>query len=116
MAQYHEPVEELEQSDRDIIRALVSLKEEVEAIDWYHQRVAAASDDGLRDVLAHNRDEEVEHACMAIEWLRRRMPAWDENLRTYLFTDRPITELEDEEEGDSGGDTDDGSLGIGSLR
>ncbi len=117
MAQYHEPVEELSPEDRDVVRALTSLKEEIEAIDWYHQRVATASDGELRDILAHNRDEEIEHACMALEWLRRMSPAWDGNLRTYLFTEGAVTALEEgEEEGDGSEDNSAAGLGVGSLR
>jgi len=116
MDQYHESLEELEESDKDMVRTLMSLKEEVEAVNWYQQRAAATDDESVRELLAHNRDEEIEHACMAIEWLRRNMPAWDEELRTYLFTDAPITQIEElEEEGDSeesGGSSD---LGIGDL-
>lgn len=94
---YHEPVEELQQQDRNFVRALSSLKEEVEAIDWYHQRVAACQDPQLKAIMAHNRDEEIEHACMTLEWLRRNMPGWDEELRTYLFTTGDITALEESE-------------------
>ena len=115
--QYHEPVEELSSKDRDIVRALNSLKEEIEAINWYQQRVAASSDQGLRDVLAHNRDEEIEHAVMTLEWLRRNMDAWDEVLRTYIFTEKPITELEDEEGAEDSGESADSNtdLGIGKM-
>lgn len=118
---YHEPTSELQPADRDISRALNSLKEEIEAVDWYHQRVVTATDPGLRDILAHNRDEEIEHACMVIEWLRRVMPAFDEELRTYLFTDVPVTEVEGaatEGEGNAAAPTGGKarSLGIGSLR
>jgi ferritin-like protein len=99
---------------------MTSLCEELEAIDWYDQRVKATSDASLAAVLAHNRDEEKEHAAMILEWLRRRDPALDQNLRTYLFTSGPITELEagtmgsgpDEASGPNGP----GSLGIGSLK
>lgn len=116
---YHEPVEELQPIDRDIHRALNSLKEEIEAVDWYHQRVVTASDPELKSLVAHNRDEEIEHACMVIEWLRRNMPAWDEQLRMYLFTNAPITEIEEGAEG-AGGETAGpggrGDLGIGSLK
>src|ERR1041385_4798790 len=94
MSEYHEPETELSAEVRDAHRALASLKEEIEAVDWYHQRWAASKDETLRKVLAHNRDEEIEHACMNLEWLRRNMPKWDETLRTYLFTDAPITEVE----------------------
>jgi hypothetical protein len=73
----------------------VSLIEELEAIDWYDQRVDASNDDALKAILAHNRDEEREHAAMSLEWLRRNDPKWDEILRTYLFTEGPITEIED---------------------
>ncbi len=95
MAEYHEPVGELSPKDRDIFRALNSLKEEVEAVDWYHQRVATCSDEGLKKILAHNRDEEIEHAVMTLEWLRRNMDGWDEEMKTYLFTEGEITELEE---------------------
>ena len=92
---YHEPVDQLTEKDRNFIRALNSLKEEIEAIDWYHQRVVASQDQQLAKVIAHNRDEEIEHACMTLEWLRRNMPGWDKELKTYLFTEGDITELED---------------------
>jgi hypothetical protein len=84
-------------------RAITSLKEELEAVDWYDQRVSASSDDSLRAVLAHNRDEEKEHAAMTLEWLRRNDPKWDDVLRTYLFTDLPIVEVEAEAEARGGG-------------
>jgi ferritin-like protein len=117
MSEYHEPVEELQPKDRDIVRALNSLKEEIEAINWYHQRVAAATDPELKKVLAHNRDEEIEHACMAMEWLRRNMPAWDEEMRTYFFTDVDITSVEEGEESqedDQNSETN--SIAIGTLK
>jgi len=97
-AGYHEPLDELSQAVRERHRAIVSLTEELEAIDWYDQRVDATSDDSLRAVLAHNRDEEREHAAMTLEWLRRNDPTWDRVLRTYLFTEAPITEVEAEAE------------------
>ncbi len=93
--QYHEPVAELSPLDRDFVRALTSLKEEIEAINWYHQRVAAATDPQIKAIMAHNRDEEMEHAIMGLEWLRRTMPGWDAVMRTYLFTTGDITALED---------------------
>ena len=113
MKEWHEPWEQLSDETRDIQRALVSLIEEIEAVNWYHQRAEATADDGLRRILLHNRDEEIEHACMALEWLRRRMPEWDEELRTYLFQEGEITTLEE-----AGADDDDGpgpatGLGIG---
>ena len=87
---YHEKWDELSEHAKDVHRALESLKEEIEAVDWYHQRVEVARDQELRAVLAHNRDEEIEHAAMMLEWLRRNMGAWDDELREYLFTDKPI--------------------------
>jgi hypothetical protein len=119
MSNYHEPVEELAAEDRDISRALNSLKEEIEAVDWYHQRAAATKDDTIRAVVVHNRNEEIEHAAMMLEWLRRNMPEFDHALRTFLFTEAPITEVEEAAmageqvpgKADSGS-----SLGIGSLK
>ena len=88
---YHEPIDELTDETRDMHRAIVSLMEELEAIDWYNQRVDACADDELAEILAHNRDEEKEHAAMVLEWIRRRDPAFDRELREYLFTDDDIT-------------------------
>jgi uncharacterized protein len=113
---YHEPIEMLSASTLDHHRAISSLMEEFEAVDWYDQRVEATDDAELADVLAHNRDEEKEHAAMTLEWLRRRDPALDRFLRTYLFTEGSITELEAEAEHGASGPSTDGSLGIGSLR
>ena len=98
MSNYHEPVELLNEKTRNITRAINSLKEELEAVDWYNQRVEASSDEELKAIMAHNRDEEIEHACMTLEWLRRNMVAWDEELKTYLFTTGPITQIEGQAE------------------
>lgn len=87
---YHEPIDELSDETRDMHRAIVSLMEELEAVDWYNQRVDACKDDGLRRILEHNRDEEKEHAAMLIEWIRRRDTKLDEMLDEYLRTDKPI--------------------------
>jgi ferritin-like protein len=119
MSNYHEPVEELSQEARNFSRALNSLKEEIEAVDWYHQRVVTSNDQELASLMAHNRDEEIEHACMTLEWLRRNMPGWDEELRNYLFKEGSIVGNENEQ---TGGDvakptapkTD--SLGIGKIK
>jgi ferritin-like protein len=89
---YHEPVDELSQETRHFTQALNSLKEEIEAVDWYSQRLDATRDETLKDILQHNREEEVEHACMTLEWLRRHMPSWDEKLRIYLFSEGDIVE------------------------
>jgi ferritin-like protein len=96
---YHEPLESLSAEVMDQHRAIHSLMEELEAVDWYHQRAAATSDDTLRAILEHNRDEEKEHAAMLLEWLRRHDTKLDEVLHTYLFTQVPITEVEAEAEG-----------------
>ena len=97
MTEYHEPWDAIPKETKDIHRAIKSLQEELEAVDWYHQRVAVAADDELRTILEHNRDEEIEHAAMLLEWLRRRMDGWNGELETYLFTSDPITEVEDTE-------------------
>jgi uncharacterized protein len=87
---YHEPVTELSDATRDMHRAIVSLMEELEAVDWYNQRVDVCKDADLRAILAHNRDEEKEHAAMVLEWIRRKDPSFDKELRDYLFTEKEI--------------------------
>jgi ferritin-like protein len=87
---YHEPVEELSQATRDMHRAILSLMEELEAVDWYAQRAEACKDPELRAILEHNRDEEKEHAAMVLEWIRRRDPRFSKELKEYLFTTKPI--------------------------
>jgi ferritin-like protein len=87
---YHEPIEELSSETRDMHRAITSLMEELEAVDWYNQRVDACKDPELRAILKHNRDEEKEHAAMVLEWIRRKDPSFDKELRDYLFTDKKI--------------------------
>ena len=116
----HEPADQLRPETIELPRAVVSLVEELEAVDWYGQRIDATSDADLRAVLTHNRDEEKEHAAMTLEWWRRRDAALDAHLRRYLFTDGPITEIEAATEGEDEvlvadrADAGDG-LGIGSL-
>jgi|SRR5580692_6686124 ferritin-like protein len=113
----HEPAELLGEAVIDRHRAFTSLIEELEAVDWYDQRVKATNDSSLADILAHNRDEEKEHASMTLEWLRRRDPVLDRHLRTYLFTTEPVTEEEVEAEAGGGAaGPSSGSLGIGSLK
>ena len=112
----HESSEALKPETVDRHRAIVSLMEELEAVDWYDQRVDAAQDEELRAILAHNRDEEKEHAAMVLEWLRRHDPHLDEQLRTYLFTEKPVLEVEEAGEAHASNSVQDGSLGIGSLR
>src|SRR5580698_9969094 len=101
----HEAADLLDEDTTDHHRAMTSLCEELEAVDWYDQRVKATSDPTLAEVLAHNRDEEKEHASMTLEWLRRRDPKLDQHLRTYLFTQGSILAIEDAAE--HGGNDDD---------
>jgi hypothetical protein len=90
---------ELSRRTRELHRALASLIEELEAVDWYQQRVDISGDGELKSILIHNRNEEIEHAAMALEWLRRNVPEFDSQLRTYLFTEKPITDVEEGEDG-----------------
>ena len=125
----HEARTDLDDAVVDRHRAITSIMEELEAVDWYDQRVSATGDASLAEVLGHNRDEEKEHAAMTLEWLRRQDPVFDRHLRTYLFTDGGIVEEEHEAELGAGGAAPaddagpvttasggDGSLGIGSLK
>jgi ferritin-like protein len=116
----HEAAESLQASTIDRHRAITSIMEELEAVDWYDQRVDATTDPDLKRVLAHNRDEEKEHAAMTLEWLRRNDPVLDEQLREWLFTERTIGV----DVGEGGGEEDEeapaanaqpGTLGVGSL-
>jgi ferritin-like protein len=93
---FHESEEKLSQRAKELHRALTSLIEELEAVDWYNQRVDASQDESLRKILAHNRDEEKEHAAMLLEWIRRNDEEFAKELRTYLFTEKEITEIEEE--------------------
>ncbi len=89
-AGYHEPINELSDETRDMHRAIVSLMEELEAVDWYNQRADACKDQELKAILEHNRDEEKEHAAMVLEWIRRKDRTLSKELKEYLFTDKPI--------------------------
>ena len=120
-AGYHEPEDKLRPETLDNHRALTSMQEELEAADWYDQRVDAATDGDLKDILAHNRDEEKEHFAMLLEWYRRRDAKMAEHLKTYLFTSGSLIAVEKaatgggeggSAEASGGGD----SLGIGSLK
>jgi ferritin-like protein len=120
----HEAAEKLTPATIDRHRATVSLMEELEAVDWYDQRVDAATDPTLKEILRHNRDEEKEHAAMVLEWLRRQDPVLDKQLRTYLFKEGDILAVEAGAEAaktTEGTDAaraeiSDGCLGIGDLR
>ena len=92
---YHEPIEELSDETRDMHRAIESLKEELEAVDWYNQRVDACKNPELKKILAHNRDEEKEHAAMTLEWIRKNDPRFDKELRDWLFTDKDLSHHEE---------------------
>jgi len=87
---YHEPVTELSSEVRDMHRAIVSLMEELEAVDWYNQRACACSDPVLKKILEHNRDEEKEHAAMLLEWIRRKDDGFSHELKDYLFTSKSL--------------------------
>jgi uncharacterized protein len=91
---YHEPLDKLSPTTQDMHRALVSLQEELEAVDWYQQRADACEEPELKAILLHNMREEIEHASMVLEWLRRHHPDFARHLRTYLFQDKPILAIE----------------------
>lgn len=107
----HEERSELTPEILDRHRAISTIMEELEAIDWYDQRIKASTNQELQAVLQHNRNEEKEHASMLLEWLRRHDQELDTHLRNYLFSAGPIREEAPEESSVSVGD-----LGIGSLR
>ena len=111
---YHEPIEKLSAATMDMHRALTSLMEELEAVDWYNQRVDACSDPELKKILAHNRDEEKEHASMVLEWIRRHDDHFDAMLKKYLFSTAAITDIEDAAGGAAAGGA--ATLGIGTLK
>ncbi len=90
MSDYNEPVEKLDEKTLAQTRALNSLKEEIEAVNWYNQRIDATKDEGLNKILTHNMKEEMEHASMTIEWLRRNIDGWEKQLKDYLFTEDEI--------------------------
>lgn len=120
---YYEPYAELSQEAREFDRVVQSLMEELEALNYYNQRADVTKDESVRELMIHNRDEEIEHAAMLIEWLRRNSPEFHDQLQTYLFTEAPITEVEEEategSEGSGGGASASGgtpSLKIGSLK
>jgi ferritin-like protein len=123
---YHEPYEQLSETTREMHRAILSLMEELEAVDWYSQRADVTADAQLKAVLLHNRNEEIEHAMMTLEWIRRRDEVFDRNAKTYLFAKGDITAVEESgpEKAGTGGKPEPsapavasfGSLGIGSLK
>lgn len=101
-SEYHEDKARLSERSIDVKRAIDSMREELEAIDWYRQRMQAATSPELRDILDHHQREEIEHFVMLLEWCRRNDEDFAAMLREYLFTDRPILEVEEESpEGDA---------------
>ncbi len=92
----HEDRSKLTKKTLDLERARQSLIEEIEAINWYQERVDATEDEELQKLLIHNRDEEKEHAAMLIEWIRRQDSEFDEELETYLFKKESITAIEED--------------------
>ena len=96
-AEWHENYDEMSEAALNFSRAVKSVQEELEAVDWYNQRAQATKDEQLRRILEHNRDEEIEHAMMGLEYLRRINPVFNEHMRTYLFTEGDITEIEENE-------------------
>jgi uncharacterized protein len=116
---YHEPIELLSEPTKNMHRAIASLCEELEAVDWYQQRAEACSDADLAGVITHNKNEEIEHAMMTLEWIRRHNPVFDANLKTYLNTSGPITDVEKQKMAGGGAGaagSSSPSLGIGSLK
>ena len=97
-AEWHEDYSRMSEESRNFARALKSVQEELEAVDWYNQRAEATKDEQLRRILQHNRDEEIEHAMMGLEYLRRINPVFDKHMRTYLFSEGDITEIEERAE------------------
>lgn len=98
-AEWHEDYDKMSMQARDFSRAVKSVQEELEAVDWYNQRAQATGDEQLRRILEHNRDEEIEHAMMTLEYLRRTNAVFDKHMRTYLFTEGDILEVEERAEG-----------------
>jgi ferritin-like protein len=98
----HESPDKLSAQTIEFHRAIVSLMEELEAVDWYNQRAEACADAQLQKILKHNRDEEIEHASMALEWLRRNFQKFDDALKTYLFTSGDIVSIEKDTKNSTG--------------
>ena len=115
-AGYHEPLELVPQKTRELHRAVVSVIEELQAIDWYAQRAEATQDPELRALLVHNGNEEKEHAAMLLEWIRRQDPVFEAHLRRYLFRDGRIVPEADQREAAGGNGRASPRPSIGSLR
>ena len=93
-AEWHEDYDAMSEDARNFSRAVKSVQEELEAVDWYNQRAQATSDTQLREILTHNRNEEIEHAVMTLEWLRRHDEVFNKHMKSYLFSSGDILEIE----------------------
>lgn len=113
---YHEPLDLLSERTRNLHRAIVSVMEELNAIDWYQQRAEACSDPHLKDVLVHNKNEEIEHAMMVLEWIRRHDDEFSQRMKTYLFTELPIIDIEKAAAGGASPAAPSATLGIGAMK
>ncbi len=92
----HAPRERLTKETIHLHQAITSLMEELEAVDWYRQRADDCDDPELKQILLHNMREEMEHAAMVLEWMRRNSKDFEEQLKEYLFTDGPIMDQHEE--------------------
>lgn len=101
---FHEDPKELSNFAKDYHRIIQSTMEELEAVDWYNQRAECATDLEAKAIMEHNRDEEIEHACMGIEWLRKNSPVWDAMLREFLFKEGNIVGNENAMTGEESAD------------
>lgn len=109
-------MELLSERTRNLHRAIVIVMEELDAIDWYQQRAEACSEPHPKDILVHNKNEEMEHAAMVLEWIRRNDDEFSERMKTYLFTELPITDIEKAATGDASPQAASATLGIGAIR
>ena len=96
--QLHAPRDRLSKETLAMHQAIVSLMEELEAADWYRQRADDCEAPALKEILLHNMREEIEHACMILEWLRRNNPHFAKEMKEYLFTEKNIIAVEKEAE------------------
>jgi ferritin-like protein len=112
----HAPRDRLSRATITHHQAVVSLMEELEAADWYRQRADDCEDAALKEILLHNMREEMEHAAMILEWLRRNVPEWSEQFDTYLYSTAPITEVEEEAENGGGSESGDGEAPPGKRK
>ena len=88
----HAPRERLSKKTLSMHHAIVSLMEELEAVDWYQQRADDCEDPALKEILLHNMREEMEHAAMVIEWIRRNNDDFAGHLKEFLFKDGDIAD------------------------